>query len=122
MKEISSKRKGNGSSGLSFLAMPLTREQILERGFEASQLLRAPAFNLAFRSTIQRWQDEILETEEHETRKREGLYLKMHALGEAVDELGGYYRLADSLSAEKLSEEERARLAMDAAQTHGYVD
>lgn len=117
-----SKKNGANSHGLSFLERPLTKAQLFERGNDASQLLQSPVFNLAFRSTIQQWQDQILETEEHETKKREGFYLKMQALGEAVGELSTFYHLAASLSADDLAQDEHNRALIDQQAQHGYTD
>lgn len=120
-RNTNGKNKGN-TPELTFLENPLTKDQLIERGESASRLLANPAFNLAFRSIIQSWQDQILESQEHETRKREGLYLKMHALGEAAGELEAYWRLAESLSAEQLSEEEQAALAIQQRAQSGYIN
>ncbi len=115
-RQNSSGKKGSQSTskserepGLSFTERPLTREELLFRGEQAAQVMESTVFCLAYQSTIQSYQDQILASEEHETRKREGLYLKMYALGEAVGELGGFIHMAKNLHVDALHDEQANR-------------
>lgn len=87
---------------------PLSPDQIRSMAVDASQLLRAPVFNVAVRSLMESWQEQVMATAPHESAKREALYYKAQAMGDVLYELNGYVQLAQTLTPRELAEEERA--------------
>lgn len=71
-------------------------EQILEAGRRAGHLMRDEIFNEAYRNLLMRYQDEIIESQPHETNKREYLYYKTQVLSDMAHELGGMVAQASS--------------------------
>lgn len=106
-----SKQQTNSGAGanlqLKFTPPVLTKQQILERGEQAAKQLQSPVFQLAYQSVVQSLQDQITNTEPHESQKREWLNLKVKALGDVSRELGLYVALAVQISDTSLAEESR---------------
>lgn len=108
--------KPSGSSDgrkqqLKFTPPVRSKEELLQVGREAAQTLGAPVFNLAYKSTIQGLQDEILNSDPREVQRREYLYTKMQALGQVVAELASYHHIATAISSQSLAEEQRNQMA-----------
>lgn len=113
-------RKRNPSS-LSKREPSLSRAEILHRGEEASRLLQSPVFNVAVRSAIDHWQEEILRSDPMDVSVREGMYYRMRAINDALIELAGFVQLATNLSERELAEEQANTAAESAALSGLYI-
>jgi hypothetical protein len=96
---------------MSPLPLPPSREEILNRGEQASQLLNSPVFNLAVRSAIESWQDQSLRSEPGAVAEREALYYQIRGLQQALIELPGFINQALALTQRELEQEEGAAAA-----------
>ena len=87
----------------------MNREQIKATGEEAADLLNSPVYNLAVNSVVDDLGLLILQTEPHETQKREWLYQQGAAIGRINQKLVEFVQLAQSLHMEELASEEAAQ-------------
>ena len=92
---------------------PLSSQEILSQGENASKLLDSPVYNLAHRSVIQNLQDEWMSTSPHETQKREGLYQRVQALSGVANEMSMMIARAQQVSDAELQEERKLQLDYD---------
>ena len=115
-------KKGNGNGDkknsadiapIKLQAIPLTVDEILKLGEEASLLLDSPIYNLAHRSVVQSLQDEWVATSPHETQKREGLYQRVQALSMVAAEMAMMIARAQGLEDNELAKERKLQLAYD---------
>lgn len=90
---------------LKFTPPVMAKDQLVSRGVEAANLMQSPAFNLAYQSTVAAIQDQIINTQPHETQKREWLNLQVQALGAVIGELSAFVGEAKALTAKALAEE-----------------
>lgn len=91
--------------------LPPSRNEILNRGQEASALLLNPVFNIAVRSAIESWQDALLSSLPGETEVRESMYYRMRALNDVMAELAGFVHIARAMTDREAGEEESAEAA-----------
>ena len=103
---------GKDKPKLKFTLEIQSRDEIIEQGRQASELLASPVFNVAWQSTVQTLQDEIITTQPHEVQKREYLNLKIQALGEVAGDLKMMYSEALRVSTDSLSREAGRQDAM----------
>lgn len=66
----------------------------------------SPVYGIAHQSVIQNIQDEWLESEPHETQKREALYWKACALSQVSLEMAAMVQEAQALDEETVKREE----------------
>jgi len=101
-------RRRNGSdSRLTLTDAPLTRDEVINRGEKAAQLLGAPVMTLVVQSLVQEIADEWMETDPKEVQKREGLHAESRALARVLNRLASMSGQAMSLS----EDVQRAELA-----------
>jgi len=101
-------RRRNGSdSRLTLTDAPLTRDEVINRGEKAAQLLGAPVMTLVVQSLVQEIADEWMETDPKEVQKREGLHAESRALARILNRLASMSGQAMSLS----EDVQRAELA-----------
>jgi len=101
-------RRRNGSdSRLTLTDAPLTRDEVINRGEKAAQLLGAPVMTLVVQSLVQEIADEWMETDAKEVQKREGLHAESRALARVLNRLASMSGQAMSLS----EDVQRAELA-----------
>ena len=101
-------RRRNGSdSRLTLTDAPLTRDEVINRGEKAAQLLGAPVMTLVVQSLVQEIADEWMETDAKEVQKREGLHAESRALARILNRLASMSGQAMSLS----EDVQRAELA-----------
>jgi hypothetical protein len=115
-----SKDKGNADRNTSadYAALkqqesPLSTQEILAQGEEASKLLDSPVYNLAHRSVIQSIQDEWLSTSPHETQKREGLYQRAQALSMVANEMAMMIVKAQGINDDELAKARKIQREYD---------
>lgn len=109
MTQDTNNKSGNSSSGKPskriMIESSRSVDQILETGRQAAHLMRAEIFNSAYNNLLLKYQDEIIESQPHETNKREYLYYKCQVLSDVAHELGGFVAEASS-AADRLEVEE----------------
>lgn len=106
MSQGTKKQKGASSPRIIFSELPPSKEEQIQRGVEAANLLMSPVYGIAHRSVIQNLQDEWLETEPHEHQKRESLYWKACALSQVSLEMASMVQEAQALDEETVKREE----------------
>ena len=90
---------------------PMTDGERIRLGEQAGQIVENPVWGLAFSNYLRRLQNQITDTEAHEVKARESLYLKQQILLEVHDELAIYIVEAARLNEEAL-QRERATQSM----------
>lgn len=91
----------------------LSAQEILSQGEEAAQLLNSPIYNLAYRSVVQRLQDDWISTKAHEREKREGLYQMVQGLSAVANEMNMMIEQAKMLGDDELAKERKLQLAYE---------
>lgn len=95
--------------------LPPSREEILSRGEQASQLLRSPVFNVAVRAAIDAAQESILTSAPGDTAAREAAYYRMRGMNDILGELAGFVHVASAMTERERLDEEAAASAWDAS-------
>lgn len=106
--------KGGANSPLKFTRPVHSKAEIIRQGQEAAELMSSPVFAMAFESTIESLQQQMILTEPHETQKREWLNHQIQALRAVTLELTKMAALALQLketSPATLAEEGRNQAA-----------
>ena len=98
---------------LSFTQPTMDRDQIIQSGEDAAQLLNSPIYNLAVNSVVEDLGAEMLRSEPHEHNRREWLYNQGSALGRVNQKLVEFVQMAQSLELGAISEEEGAQREQD---------
>ena len=93
------------SRRLIFEEEPISKQELINQGESAAQMLNNPVYNLSHRSAVTAIQDEWMQTSPHEKEKREGLYQEMRALSRVSLVFMEMVNEATALSDEDLNQE-----------------
>jgi hypothetical protein len=103
-----------------FLQKPLSKADLLSAGDELGRVLGSTVFNLVHRTVIQEIQDEIMQSDPHEAKLREALYLEMKVAARYLNSMAAIYQQAQALSKEALVEEEANQQLID--ESYGFYE
>lgn len=114
-QQDSEQKKPRSRQRLPTRDLPPSREEILSRGEQASQLLRSPVFNVAVRAAIDAAQESILTSAPGDTAAREAAYYRMRGMNDILGELAGFVHVASAMTERERLDEEAAASAWDAS-------
>lgn len=97
----------------------LSREEILSKGRDASELLNSTLFNEAYEKLVNGYMAEIINTHPKDSEQREYLYHKVHALGDVAMEINAYLSEAIGLESQDQAQQGDSQREVDSDRGFG---